>query len=648
MNESEEKFRKISDSANDAIIMADNDSRITYWNRAAEEMFGYLAEDVVGTKLHQSIIPARFQDAHLKGFNKFCDTGQGNVIGKTVELAAIRKDKTEFPIELSLSSVKVGDRWNAVGIIRDISDRKKAERRLNAQHAVTQILSASITMKDASVRILQAICESLNWEFGAMWFYHHQDNVLRCSDLWHIPDIEVLEFKKSTEEITFAPEIGLPGRVWTSGKPAWIVDVVHDPNFPRAPYALKEGLHAAFGFPIIYNEEVLGTLEFFSKEKEEPDNDLLNMMSAVGIQIGLFIKRNQSEEVTRKLSRAVEQSPATIVITNVKGNIEYVNPKFFQLTGYSFEEVIGKNPRILKSGVQSDAVYKEMWNTISSGNEWSGEFCNKKKNNDLYWESVSISPITNNEGTITHYVAIKEDITNHRKIEKELRESHKMMSLGRLTASVFHEILNPVNIIASHTQLLLMEAEKGSNTEEDLLSIQGEIKRIVNITDNLRTLSQNEGNEVVNVEINGLLENTLELINPELNIKSIKPILKLEKGLPEVMAHGSEIGQAFLNIVSNAIEAMPDGGTLTIVTQCVQNKGLPLVRISVIDTGCGIANDIIDKIFEPFYSTKKEIKGVGLGLSSSYTIINGCGGKLSVESEEGNGATFIIDLPVKL
>ena len=222
------------------------------------------------------------------------------------------------------------------------------------------------------------------------------------------------------------------------------------------------------------------------------------------------------------------------------------------------------------------------------------------------------------------------------------------MSLGRLTASVFHEILNPVNIIASHTQLLLMEAEKGSNTEEDLLSIQGEIKRIVNITDNLRTLSQNEGNEVVNVEINGLLENTLELINPELNIKSIKPILKLEKGLPEVMAHGSEIGQAFLNIVSNAIEAMPDGGTLTIVTQCVQNKGLPLVRISVIDTGCGIANDIIDKIFEPFYSTKKEIKGVGLGLSSSYTIINGCGGKLSVESEEGNGATFIIDLPVKL
>jgi len=289
---------------------------------------------------------------------------------------------------------------------------------------------------------------------------------------------------------------------------------------------LKAGLHAAFGFPVIVNEEVLGTLEFFSHDKEEPDNDLLNMMAAIGSQIGLFIKRKQTE--------------------------------------------------------------------------------------------------------------------------KELRESHKMMSVGRLTASVFHEVLNPINIISSHTQLLLMEAEKGSRTEEDLRSIQGEIDRIVKITDNLRTISSGEESEIVEVEINGLLENTLDLIRPELNIKSIKAVLKLEKELPEVMAHGGEIGQAFINIVSNAIEAMPDGGTLTIITQCEQKKGLPLVRIKIIDTGCGIAKNIMDKIFEPFFSTKKEIKGVGLGLSSSYNIINGCGGKLSVESEEGNGTTFIIDLPINI
>ena len=139
MNESEDKFRKISDAANDAIIMADSEGSITYWNKAAEIMFGYPAEEVTGNKLEQTIIPDRYRDAHIKGFMKFCDTGQGAVIGKTVELSAIRKDNTELPIELSLSSAKVGDRWNAIGMIRDITKRKKAERRLDAQHAVTQI-----------------------------------------------------------------------------------------------------------------------------------------------------------------------------------------------------------------------------------------------------------------------------------------------------------------------------------------------------------------------------------------------------------------------------------------------------------------------------------------------------------------------------
>jgi PAS domain S-box-containing protein len=526
LEESEDKFRSISDSANDAIIMLGNDEKIYYWNKSAESIFGYSRDEVEGKDICELIIPERFREKHLEGFERFKSIGTGNLIGKTVEVSGIRKDGSEIPIELSLSSVQLKGKWCAIGLIRDISERKRAERRLNAQHAVTQILSESNTLKEASKKILQAICESLSWEFGALWFCHRQDNVLRCSELWHIPGNEVLEFKEKTREISFAPEIGLPGRVWASGKPAWIVDVVEDPNFPRAHVALKAGLHAAFGFPVIVNEEVLGTLEFFSHDKEEPDNDLLNMMAAIGSQIGLFIKRKQTE--------------------------------------------------------------------------------------------------------------------------KELRESHKMMSVGRLTASVFHEVLNPINIISSHTQLLLMEAEKGSRTEEDLQSIQGEIDRIVKITDDLRTISSDEEGEVVEVEINGLLENTLNLIRPELNIKSIKAVLKLEKELPEVMAHESEIGQAFINIVSNAIEAMPDGGTLTIITQCEQKKGLPLVRIKIIDTGCGIAKNIMDKIFEPFFSTKKEIKGVGLGLSSSYNIINGCGGKLSVESEEGNGTTFIIDLPINI
>jgi len=240
-------------------------------------------------------------------------------------------------------------------------------------------------------------------------------------------------------------------------------------------------------------------------------------------------------------------------------------------------------------------------------------------------------------------MAIKEDITRRKQIEEELMTSHKMSSIGRLSASVFHEILNPVNIISAHTQLLLMQAEKGSNTEKDLQSIQCEIGRIVNITDNLLMFSGKEDAKTEKVEVNGLLENVLTLIMPELNIKKIKFITKYEKNLPEVMAHGSELREAFLKLITNSIEAMPSGGTLTVKTQF---KG-DFVEISLEDTGCGIVKKDINRIFEPFYSTKKEIKRVGLGLSTVYAIIEGYGGRINVESEKRKGTTVVIDLPVK-
>ncbi len=354
-------------------------------------------------------------------------------------------------------------------------------------------------------------------------------------------------------------------------------------------------------------------------------------------------ERRRAEEQIYMLSQAIEQSSCGILVTDEKGIIEYVNPKFSQITGYTFEEAIGENPRILKSGKQSPEIYKEMWETITSGNEWRGEFYNRKKNGKFYWEYISISPITNDKGVVTNFIGIKENITRLKRIEDELRISHQMSSIGRLSASVFHEILNPVNIISGHTQLLLMQAEKGSNTEKDLQSIQCEINRIVNITDNLLKFSQKEDVKTEEVEVNDLLENVLTLIKPELDLKRIKHITKFEKNLPDVLAHGSELREAFLKLITNSIEAMPDGGTLTVKTQVKRN----FVEISFEDTGCGIAKKNIDRIFEPFFSTKKEIKGVGLGLSSSYAIIEGYGGRISVESEEGKGTMFVIDLPVK-
>jgi len=297
----------------------------------------------------------------------------------------------------------------------------QVKRRLDTQNAVITALAQSTTLMDASTKILRTLCECLEWEVGGMWDYDLKTNVLRCVDMWHIPRREFPEFEAISRQIALSPGIGLPGRVWLTASPVWIADVVPDPNFPRASIAQKEGLHGAFGFPVLAGNKVLGIIEFFSREVQQPDNDLLNMMYAIGKQIGMFIQRKHAEEQVRNLSAAVEQNPASVIITNTDGAVEYVNPAFTRQTGYLPEEVIGQNPRILKSGTTPPEVYKQLWKTIMLGKVWQGEFLNRKKNGELYWGAASIFPIRNHIDAVTNFIGIVEDVTEHKKRDEKLK-----------------------------------------------------------------------------------------------------------------------------------------------------------------------------------------------------------------------------------
>ncbi|MBC8555044.1 MAG: response regulator [Candidatus Brocadiales bacterium] len=278
---------------------------------------------------------------------------------------------------------------------------------------------------------------------------------------------------------------------------------------------------------------------------------------------------------------------------------------------------------------------------------------------------ISCFPRFDESGKMNGIVQVISDITERKHIEEKLRMSTKIASIGRLTSSVFHEVLNPVNIISSHVQLLLAEAEKDSKTEEDLMSIQEEIDRIVKITDGLMRYST-EGELITKeVETNSILESVLSVLEPEMKLCSIKCIKNFDEGLPEIIANADGLRQVFLNLMTNSIDALPDGGTLTVKSKSVQRSGLGVrgkkekdypprragelkgdfVEITFEDTGCGISSENIDKIFEPFFSTKKKVTEVGLGLSESYGIIQSYGGTICVESEEGSGSTFKIVFP---
>ena len=204
------------------------------------------------------------------------------------------------------SAVVRAERGLIYAIAADITERKREEARQAAQYAVTRVLAEAPTLARGTPRILQAICESLNWSVGAIWRVDHEEKLLRCVETWHMSAAQVKEFDRGTHSRTFSPGVGLPGRVWAQAQPAWIEDVTQDANFPRAKIAAREGLHAAFGFPILLGTEVLGVLEFFGPQIQQPDHRLLEMMSAIGSQIGQFIERKEAEEALRGYARDLE------------------------------------------------------------------------------------------------------------------------------------------------------------------------------------------------------------------------------------------------------------------------------------------------------------------------------------------------------
>ena len=210
---------------------------------------------------------------------------------------------------------------------------------LTAEYISARALAESSTLAEAAPRVLKAICEELDWDYGAVWNVDSSADVLRCVDTWHLPAVRVPEFTAASRRTTFARGIGLPGRVWASGQPAWISDVVVDPNFPRASIASSEGLHGAFALPILTGGRVGGVLEFFSREIREPDSDLLRMLTAVGAQVGRFLQHKQVEE---QLERFFSLSPDLMCVAGFDGYFKRLNPEWERVLGYPIEELLSR------------------------------------------------------------------------------------------------------------------------------------------------------------------------------------------------------------------------------------------------------------------------------------------------------------------
>jgi two-component system cell cycle sensor histidine kinase/response regulator CckA len=308
LRESTAHTRRIVETALDAFIGMDAGGVITDWNVQAEQMFGWPRQEAIGRLVSATIVPAQHREAHERGLRHFLATGEGPVLNKRIEITACHRDGHEFAVELAISPALVrGETYAFNAFVRDISARKRTENRSAMQHSTTQILAESETLVDALPNILRAICDLSRWDFGALWFVNDHTEVLSCAEIWRQPSMEETEFSRVTMQTVFTRGLGLPGRVWANGEPAWIPDVVQDTDFPRAPFAAQANLHGAFAFPIRINEKVLGVMEFFSHEVRRPDDDLLKVFVTVGSQVAQFIERKRAEAKVHTHAEELEQ-----------------------------------------------------------------------------------------------------------------------------------------------------------------------------------------------------------------------------------------------------------------------------------------------------------------------------------------------------
>lgn len=334
--QSQERNRAIVDTALDGVITIDAAGIVTEWNAQAKAIFGWTREEAMGRLLSDTIIPERDREAHAQGIREYLKTGVGPVLNRRIEIAARHKEGYEFPVELAVSPARVGEAYIFSAFVRDITDRRRAERRLASQYAVTRVLSEAVRLEEAVPKIIQAVGESLEWDLGVFWRLDKPSGTLRCVDYWRVATLAVDEFIAQMQHQTFRPGMGLPGQIWESGRPVWVRDVTLDPTFIRADLAAKTGLHGAFGFPIRIGGEVEGVIEFFSHQVREPDSELLSMITDVGLKIGQFGERTRAEEALRLTEAQLRQAQKMEAVGRLAGGVAHdFNNLLTVIRGYS-------------------------------------------------------------------------------------------------------------------------------------------------------------------------------------------------------------------------------------------------------------------------------------------------------------------------
>lgn len=365
--------------------------------------------------------------------------------------------------------------------------------------------------------------------------------------------------------------------------------------------------------------------------------------------------RKLAEEERMRLATAVEQGAESIIITDKKGTIEYVNPAFEQIFGYTREEITGRNFKIFKSDRHKNAFFREMWDTITRGQVWSGHLINRKKDGSLCEFETTISPIRDASGSIINFVSVNRDVTSEVRMERQLRQAQKMEAIGTLATGIAHDFNNILTAVFGNVQLAKLKLPKESPAIPKLDNITEAANRAKELVRQVLTFCRQTEHEKRPLDISPVVKEALNLLRASIPA-TVRFRRSIRSGLGTVSADPTQIHQVMMNLCSNAAGSMEKkGGVMEVILKDVEIepdrdrlpdlKPGPYVKLSVCDTGHGMSHEVMERIFDPFFTTKKPGHGTGMGLAVVHGIVRSHGGAVAVESEPGKGSRFHVYIP---
>ncbi len=648
--ETEERNASLSSAVHQSLIgtlITGPDGAIQFVNPAFCRMAGRKEKELLGQNARILLSHDPRRDVLVKEVERTVFKGtpwQGLVFKKQDDGSPLWVDAIISPL--------FDEKKQVIRIVTLLEDRTEKEQNQRFQQIQFNIAHSMVTSAT-----LDGLFHTVKQELNKV--IHAKNIFIALYD----PDADTLITQLGQDEKEFVknipPRKSLSGKVMQAGKPLLFTKREIRELAGRGEIILV-GRRAEvwLGAPLVHKGKPMGVIAVQSYTNPHAyDNKAKEILGIIANHLSLYIEQKRTEEFNQKLSKATEQSPVSIVITNVNGTIEYINPKFTQVTGYTKKEALGRNPRFLKSGEHNRSFYENLWNTILSGKEWKGELHNRKKDGSLYWENALISPIFNDAGEITHFIEVKEDITEKKKILSELiRAKEKAEESDRLKTAFLqnmsHEIRTPLNGILGFADLLAYGQIPPGQAKEYSRFILKSGQRLLQLINNILDISRIEtGSIPLHTKAFNLHRFLRDLCGP-FRLGANKKGLAFDCKLPPTESEGNivsdsdKIGQILTNLLGNALKFTSNGGI-----ELGFNKKNGEILFWVKDTGRGIAPEHRERIFERFYqadiSISRDFEGAGLGLPISKGLVELLGGTIWLESEVGKGTTFFFTIPVQ-